>query len=149
MFANNTLLQPSVSPAPQAYIYTLYSSHYQFDMDAIAMLFIVGFGSSLIVGTYVGMPQNSVLQRTGICYVSLASRLTSQLMCLKQGRYLQPIPSSSLCCLATHSHSPHCLVVIYIRLIKSFLTIARYAQAQVCHISGNDTYLKTSANCSL
>jgi hypothetical protein len=38
-----------------AYIYTLYSSYYHYSMGAIAHLFIVGFGSALIVGTYLGM----------------------------------------------------------------------------------------------
>jgi hypothetical protein len=37
-----------------AYIYTLYSSYYHYSMGAIAHLFIVGFGSALIVGTYLG-----------------------------------------------------------------------------------------------
>ncbi|KNC86297.1 hypothetical protein SARC_01559 [Sphaeroforma arctica JP610] len=37
-----------------AYIYALYSRHYNYDMTEIGQLFIAGFGSSLIFGTYVG-----------------------------------------------------------------------------------------------
>lgn len=66
-----SFLFPYTKQQNQAYIYTLYSSYYHYDMNAIAQLFIVGFGSALVVGTYVGKWESFKKKKYDFCAYNL------------------------------------------------------------------------------
>ena len=83
------------------YVYELYVS-YGFDQQAIAELFVCGFGSSMIVGTIVGGLADK-LGRKGMCILysvtyitACCTKLVPEYWTLMLGRFLSGVSTSLL-----------------------------------------------------
>ncbi len=83
------------------YVYELYVS-YGFSTQAIAELFVCGFGSSMIVGTYVGgladkIGRKKVCILYSVCYIiACFTKLVPEYWTLMFGRFLSGISTSLL-----------------------------------------------------
>ena len=83
------------------YVYELYVS-YGFDRGAISELFVCGFGSSMIVGTFVGgladkLGRKNMCILYSICYVvACMTKLVPEYWTLMLGRFLSGVSTSLL-----------------------------------------------------
>lgn len=83
------------------YVYELYVS-YGFDRGAISELFVCGFGSSMIVGTFVGGLADKLGRKTmcilySVCYIiACLTKLVPEYWTLMLGRFLSGVSTSLL-----------------------------------------------------
>mmetsp|Transcript_14162 Transcript_14162/g.21512 ORF Transcript_14162/g.21512 Transcript_14162/m.21512 type:complete len:465 (+) Transcript_14162:137-1531(+) len=83
------------------YVYALYSS-YGFSQEEIAQLFVCGFGSSMIVGTFVGgladkFGRKKMCMLYCLCYIlSCLTKLVPEYWTLMVGRFLGGVATSLL-----------------------------------------------------
>jgi len=83
------------------YVYELYVS-YGFDRGAISELFVCGFGSSMIVGTFVGgladkMGRKNMCILYSVCYIiACLTKLVPEYWTLMLGRFLSGVSTSLL-----------------------------------------------------
>lgn len=124
------------------YVYALYES-YGYSPDAISQLFVAGFGSSMIFGTFVGSLADSWgRKRCGMLYcvlycASCVTKHSSNYSILMVGRVLGGIATSILfsafeCWMVSECNERHKFGASLLRYMFSLMFFVQYCVAILC-----------------